>query len=491
MRASLLLSALLLALAGCASRPHSSALIQSPEQRCEHLYEALDDAAWRSDRIDAGSVRMPRHRYLRTDRFTASLADRASDGAAWDAWILRMSELDASARSYEWANLPAGERDRLTAMFPELSERVSVPLESCAKLLSQRDFQDPARRSQLRKYRVPDDYDGWKRAVGIYALTRIAFASGVRKYQAQTTDVFARDLGQLPVHGELVAYAPRASPRASHAELRELMASSRDDPLGIPVIEPRALQRMFDAFAPIYWIDTVDDNDRIGTVELDSKRATVNTEHPIVYQRLAYTRYGVQIWPQLIYSVWFPSRPRTGAFDTLGGHLDGLTWRVTLDRDGVPMLYDSIHNCGCYHQFFVTEHMAARAQPDTLDEIAFVPQRIAQPKAEERIWLRIATRTHYLERILLEPRPDKALYYDSAADDVLRSMPLPDASRRSLFRADGIVSGSERGERWFFWPMGVREPGAMREWGHHATAFVGRRHFDDADLIERYFELIR
>jgi hypothetical protein len=29
----------------------------------------------------------------------------------------------------------------------------------------------------------------------------------------------------------------------------------------------------------------------------------------------------------------------------------------------------------------------------------------------------------------------------------------------------------------------------MRQWGTHATAFIGRRHFDDADLIERRFEL--
>ncbi len=44
-------------------------------------------------------------------------------------------------------------------------------------------------------------------------------------------------------------------------------------------------------------------------------------------------------------------------------------------------------------------------------------------------------------------------------------------------------------ERYWFWPMGVPEPGAMRQWGRHATAFVGRRHFDDADLSEKYFEM--
>jgi hypothetical protein len=30
----------------------------------------------------------------------------------------------------------------------------------------------------------------------------------------------------------------------------------------------------------------------------------------------------------------------------------------------------------------------------------------------------------------------------------------------------------------------------MREWGRHATAFLGRRHFDDPDLIERRFSIV-
>jgi len=58
-----------------------------------------------------------------------------------------------------------------------------------------------------------------------------------------------------------------------------------------------------------------------------------------------------------------------------------------------------------------------------------------------------------------------------------------------VFGPDGLVAGTERMERWFFWPMGVPSAGAMRQWGRHATAFVGRRHFDDADLLERRFEL--
>jgi hypothetical protein len=38
--------------------------------------------------------------------------------------------------------------------------------------------------------------------------------------------------------------------------------------------------------------------------------------------------------------------------------------------------------------------------------------------------------------------------------------------------------------------MGVRDAGAQRQWGHHATAFVGRRHFDDPDLIDQRFDVV-
>ena len=57
----------------------------------------------------------------------------------------------------------------------------------------------------------------------------------------------------------------------------------------------------------------------------------------------------------------------------------------------------------------------------------------------------------------------------------------------SLFDENGFVPGTERLEWVVLWPMGIEKPGAMRQWGHHATAFVGRRHFDEPELIARYF----
>ena len=70
----------------------------------------------------------------------------------------------------------------------------------------------------------------------------------------------------------------------------------------------------------------------------------------------------------------------------------------------------------------------------------------------------------------------------------LSQLPLQNGQgTASLFDEDGFVPGTERLEWILLWPMGVEKPGAMRQWGHHATAFVGRRHFDEPDLMDRYF----
>jgi hypothetical protein len=36
--------------------------------------------------------------------------------------------------------------------------------------------------------------------------------------------------------------------------------------------------------------------------------------------------------------------------------------------------------------------------------------------------------------------------------------------------------------------MGIASAGAMRQWGRHPTAFVGRRHFDDPQLLDALLE---
>ena len=186
---------------------------------------------------------------------------------------------------------------------------------------------------------------------------------------------------------------------------------------------------------------------------------------------------------------WFSERrARRQTFDLLAGKLDGVVWRVTVDSAGEALVYDSMHPCGCYHLFFPTDRVTARALPDTLDESMFAPQTVAKVSSGERVVLRIESGTHYLQRVL---RPHRMI--DSSRDYQVQIAHLArrGGGTRSAYGEDGMIAGSERGERWFFWPMGIESAGQMRQWGHHATAFVGRRHFDDPLLLDTYFELHR
>ncbi len=124
-----------------------------------------------------------------------------------------------------------------------------------------------------------------------------------------------------------------------------------------------------------------------------------------------------------------------------------------------------------------------------IDEGLFAPRTLSVPKAEQRVTLRLAAGTHHLQQVVIEASAAVGGTRLALRDDAeLRSLPLPGGGRRSIFAEDGLLPGSERPERFVFWPIGVRSAGQMRQWGRHATAFVGRRHFDDPLLLDRHFE---
>lgn len=119
----------------------------------------------------------------------------------------------------------------------------------------------------------------------------------------------------------------------------------------------------------------------------------------------------------------------------------------------------------------------------------FSPQALPRIAEGERPLVRIAARTHYVERVSAVRGADSLVRYEFRPYDELRSLPRLEGGRSSVFGSDGLIAGTERPERFLFWPMGIPSAGAMRQWGRHATAFVGRRHFDDADLLEKRFTL--
>jgi hypothetical protein len=481
------------AAAGCATvAPPRAAAPGSDAARCERAFAAADAAIEHAGVGDAYGARVPGYPYLRVDRFLASFAAEPLTAAQRERLVQLMTASESEAREVALDNLP---RDAKRALDDALADGAAPAdtartLRGCAETLHAFDAASPEFAGRVaRAARVPDDYETWQRVVGLYPLAALPFALGVRRYEDEIRASFATPLDRLPARGRLEHYQPQAGNRLSTEAVATLVARAPRDPLGIPQLAADEALALAWTFAPDLAIDVAGDDDRPGTATITRDGARdVDSRVPLAYVRVAYARVGGRVLLQLVYTFWFKSRPLTSAFDLLGGRLDGLVWRVTIGVDGRPLVFDSIHPCGCYHQFFPTLRAALRPLEPTLDETAFVPQRLPPLEAHSRIALRIESGTHYLQRILVDaPAPPTASRYALVPDGRLRRLPRADGGTASYFGPDGFVPGTERGERYFFWPMGIANPGAMRQWSRHATAFIGRRHFDDPLLIERYF----
>jgi len=482
-------------LAGCAVAPTGDRHAD-PVAECREVYRRVDQAVAGAGVADGMAARVAGFPYLRVNRFLASYSGDTMSDAQFADWMSRMIELGRRGYEVELANLPTEHAEALGIALWDVGRRYAwagPALSDCTARLAAADAMDAGRRAELREAAfVPDEYITWHRLAGLYWLTRIPFAAGVRRWQREVQDLFAVPEDALRTSGKLKTYAPPPAPsRLSQQEVGALLRRATANALGIPDPRGDELEAMFRAFAPEFVVDTASDADSPGELGWqDGSVPRIVSKLPVVYRRVSHARYQGRALLQLNYTLWFPERPRDGTWDLLGGHLDGVVWRVTLAPDGTPWVYDSMHACGCYHLFFPTERAAMRPQSESLDETAFSPQTLPGAAAGERLALRLAPGTHYLQRVVRRPGPaSSAEEYVFAEEEMLRSLPLPASGQRSLYRPDGIVPGTERGERYFFWPMGVPEPGAMRQAGRHATAFVGRRHFDDPGLLERYFML--
>ncbi len=71
---------------------------------------------------------------------------------------------------------------------------------------------------------------------------------------------------------------------------------------------------------------------------------------------------------------------------------------------------------------------------------------------------------------------------------MLESLPGEDGLSRSMFDGQGIAWGSERVERFIYFPTGIPSIGSMRQRGHHAITLSEKTYFDEPGLFEYYFE---
>ncbi|MDO8839005.1 MAG: hypothetical protein Q7V31_08740 [Parvibaculum sp.] len=473
----------------------------SPQAHCLALIGDMDETVAAHDVGDAGAARVKTFPYLRIDRFLASFRHDLAAPGAFEEWVGHLRWLDARAREVEAANLPAEMRASIAARHG-IAEPAdfAAAANRCGDLLVKVEIMTgpgKARDALIHAAVSPSHYNQWQRAIGLYPLTNLGAVIGYARWKDENTRSFASPFVPAAKSDDVTIYKP--APHADAGEAARIVRAAPRSVLGLPRFSESDVAHLTAAFAPVFEIETESNDDRLGRPvwrHEDGKLLPgVDVTHPVATTRLVYTRFEGRVLPQLTYTVWFPARTLQGRFDLLGGRIDGFIWRVTLDESGEPLIYDAIHACGCYHMFFPVAPLARVSVPEDRDtrEAPLSPKSTPRLAPGERMHLRLAATSHYLLNLgAAERAPGGALLYELRSTHLPptygeRSLPLPEGGRRSFYGPTGIVPHTERLERFTLWPLGIESPGAMRQWGTHATAFVGERHFDDPWLFEGAF----
>lgn len=456
-------------LGGCAGTPPSDRDFRNAycSDQWQSLQQRLDDEGIR----DAQAVAIPGTPMLRVTRELASFD---------------LGEL-APAQRLEWLRRALEEgRAGVQSEASRLDDPPSLaPLMRCAETEIELIAYDDERWAELIEgVSVPDAYHHWRRAVGLFPLMRPAMRWQVRRLETYLESQYR----SYEPEGEWQRYTPAHNPEARPATEEILSRARARSALGQYRFNEHERQLLLQRHAPILEVETLGSHDRPGSPEWRDGRWEI-TPPVRAYTQVTATRWQGEWVPQLVYHFWFDERPKDHPLDIYGGRLDGLIWRVTLDSSGDILLYDSVHPCGCYLRWHPVEQRLA-LKPDAPDDGIMTMMPVSLPeKRPGPPLVRLQSATHYLVDIRhqAESSDTASEPYSLAPYDQLRSIP-GDNGRRSLFGPDGLVPDTQRLERFLLWNTGVPSPGAMRQWGHHATSFLGTRHFDDPDLLARYFK---
>ncbi|MBW7471105.1 hypothetical protein [Marinobacter sp. F4218] len=461
---------LLGAVAGCATHQYSEAPAVAVSGECRQQFLRWQDQVAVDGRFDAQDWSPPGFPYLRVDRFLASFELAELSPVQRRDWLRRAHGKALTAWRYEMQGGPVAASQWLAG------------LQECASLAIATLMSEPDLWPGLADVaEVPDSYSTTARVLGVYPLV----APVVRWRATVTMTDLAEQFAQYDAQAPWRTYLPVTFPEGD----RSWPASYKRDSLGVPVLKDETLRGLFQRHAPGWRIETRDRNDVPGVPGRDESGDLHFRPEPVVYTHLNYVYQDGVILPQLVYVLWFAARPAEDGLDIYAGALDGFVWRVTVGEDGQPLVYDTIHPCGCYHQWLLVD--GGLVLKEGVDFEAARLWLLGSVSSDDKApLLSLSASEHQLVNVAAG---------GVATEGAVRSYrlePLDGLRGRSLqggrlYGGDGLIDGTERPERVLLWPTGVPSAGGMRQWGHHAVLFVGRRHFDDPYLLERYFRSLR
>ncbi|HIJ83075.1 MAG: hypothetical protein HW380_1357 [Magnetococcales bacterium] len=232
----------------------------------------------------------------------------------------------------------------------------------------------------------------------------------------------------------------------------------------------------------------------------------VHSNKPTLYAYIRHTQIQKIPVKQLVYTLWYPQHPQLKSFDPEAGPMEGWTFRITLNRDHKPLIYESVSNCGCYYKVFPSERLenwSRQQYPSPLDGKKFhleqevsgidavVPELVASPDGPpKRVVLYYSAGQHQLVSVRLENQlasSQPAKKYVLKPYDLLEKLPFNN-DHLSLFDEDGLVRQAHRPECTLLAPSGLYHAGHPRQ-RETQMIYFDQAEFDDPTLLETYFRL--
>ncbi len=229
-------------------------------------------------------------------------------------------------------------------------------------------------------------------------------------------------------------------------------------------VEP--LGGIFSAHSPIFVHDSPDESfNRIGTptASLDAdgvERVYVDPSKPTIYVHKLAFKTGRGVYTNLYYRVHFERVPfNLLPFNVSAGMNTGLIVVVTLNNTGDPLLYTTVHTCGCYLAIVPTSNLPDDAYPPNWDREG---QRVYGEKLPGlldfssgeaggyRAVVRLRSKSHRVRAVSLANALEikEAFRLENVPIlpfDALEALTMGDGSVTSFFETEGLKKGYVKG----------------------------------------------
>jgi hypothetical protein len=463
----------------------------SRDARAAQFFTQLDLAIEKYGVSDGSGFGVPNFPYLRSNRFLAAIKERSMHSGVDLYWAKQMLALDLKSRKKELANLPPAALMEMSEATGEKIDRDTVyqKTEAYALVLFNADRSRPDFMDILKKsIAIPDEYSSVARFLGLYPLAGIPVTIATAMAYGRYKEWHQTPLNDLPIDGRLVWFHPQ-KPDLIHVQtlIDRLYDPLHLDAFGLPVLTKKDAWQLAGRFAPAIYQDVAAEYDRIGKVVWEEDRVRVDSGQPSAYFYVSRNFLNDHPVLQLNYTFWYSERAGKNAPWIERGPLDGLSYRVTLDKTGKPVMVDIMNSCGCYYFFVPLKDIVAKVKTKPGEIAPLVPAWLPKEFPEKQMSLRVNSGWHQVQKVYTEDGSAPGMTYSLIPYENLESLPKGAGQRESVFSPSGIMKDSWRIEPYIFFSMGIADIGYMRQRGHHAIKMVGRGHFTDPDWYDRAF----